>query len=101
MTRGNWLALVLTVTGLVRLAPDDPYVVDQVVPAFGMSATKTAQLDVGEMPALTVTVSMVLPLPPVQYIVKVHTPAATVWVGRLVKPHTAVTTPPAAWWRTG
>jgi hypothetical protein len=66
-----------------------------VVPAFGIAATNPAQLDVADIPALTVIVSFVLPFPPFQYMVKVHTPAATVWAGRLVKPQTAVT--PADW----
>jgi hypothetical protein len=78
MTRGSWLALVLTVKGLAVLAPDDPYVVDHVVPGFGIAATNAAQLDVADIPALTVTVSMVLPFPPLQYKVKVQTPPATV-----------------------
>src|SRR5258708_25983481 len=97
MTRGSWLALVLTVKGLVVLAPDDPYVVDHVVPGFGIAATNAAQLDVADIPALTVTVSMVLPFPPPQYKVKVQTPPATVCAGRLVKPQTEVTPPEADW----
>src|SRR5450759_4618859 len=75
------------------VAPDEPYVVDHVVPAFGTVATNPAQLAVADTPALTVTASLVLPFPPVQYMVKVHTPAATVWAGRLVKPHVDVTPP--------
>src|ERR1700693_2427469 len=62
-----------------------------------MAATNVAQLEVADIPALTVTVSFVLPFPPLQFIVKVHTPAATVWAGRLVKPHTEVTPPAADW----
>jgi hypothetical protein len=95
MTSASWLALVLTVSGLVKLAPDDPKVVDHVEPTFGIVATNGAQLAVAETPAITVTVSLVAPVPPVQYIVKVQTPAATVWVGRFVNPHVEVT--PADW----
>jgi hypothetical protein len=81
--------------GLVVLAPDDPYEVVHVEPTFGIAATKSAQLAVAETPALTLTVSFVAPLPPVQYIVKVQTPAATVCVGRFVNPQVEVT--PADW----
>ena len=88
---------MLTVNGLVVLAPDDPKVVDQVVPAFGMVATKPAQVAVAETPAVTVTVSLVAPEPPVQYIVKVQTPAVTVCAGRFVNPQVDVTPPEADW----
>src|SRR5882672_2592300 len=90
MTSASWLALVLTVNGLVVLTPEEPYVVAHVEPTFGMVATNRAQLAVAETPALTVTVSLVAPDPPVQYIVNVQTPAATVWVGRLVNPQVDV-----------
>src|SRR5260370_28055509 len=83
ITIGSWLPLVLTVKGLVVLAPFAPYVVDHVLPAFGIVATKPAQLDVSETPAATVTVSLVRPDPPGQYIVKIQTPAATGCVERL------------------
>src|SRR5207245_10412874 len=97
MTIGSWLALVVTVNGLVRLAPDEPYVSVHVLTPLGTVATNPVQLEVSEMPALSVTVSLVFPLPPVQYIVKLQVPAATVWAGRLVKPKT-VATPPAEDW---
>src|SRR5438132_4042317 len=97
MTCGSWLVLVLTVKGLVVFAPFDPYVVVHVEPTAGTVATKAAQLAVAETPAAMVTVSLVVPEPPVQYIVNVHTPAATVWAGRLLKDQ-VFTTPPAADW---
>jgi hypothetical protein len=90
ITSGSWLALVLTVNGLEALAPPEPNVVDHVEPALGTVATKPAQLDVAETPAAMVTVSLVLPVPPVQYIVNVHTPAATVWAGRPLNDHVVV-----------
>src|SRR5437764_6254227 len=62
-----------------------------------MEGVKPAQVAVAETPALTVTVSMVLPEPPVQYIVNDHTPAVTVCAGRLVNPKTEVTPPDADW----
>src|SRR5260370_14329283 len=62
-----------------------------------MIGTKTAQLAVTETPTLTVTVSLVFPSPPVQYIEKLHTPAATVCAGRLVNPKTVVTPPGVDW----
>jgi hypothetical protein len=93
ITSGSWLALVLTVTGLVVLAPVAPKVVDHVVPAFGIVATNATQLDVGEIPAVTVTVSLKLPVPPVQFIVKLHAPAATVCRGRFENAHVVVVPP--------
>src|SRR6266851_435307 len=78
MTTGSWPALVLTVNGLVRFAPDEPYVAVQVLSPSGTMATNPVQLEVSEMPALSVTVSLVFPLPPVQFIVKLHVPAETV-----------------------
>src|SRR5579864_7928071 len=77
MSSGSWLALVLTVNGLVRFVPLAPYVATQVDPAFGTRATNPAQLAVADTPAAIVTSSRVFPVPPFQYIVKVHTPAAT------------------------
>ena len=74
---------------------------DQVVPPFGIVATKPAQLAVAETPALTVTVSLVFPVPPVQYMVKDHTPAATVCAGRLVNPQVDVTPPAVDWMEQG
>src|SRR6266851_5588908 len=62
-----------------------------------MVARNPAQLAVSETPAATVTVSLVLPLPPVQYMVKGQTPAATVCRGRLVNPQVDVTPPAAVW----
>jgi hypothetical protein len=97
MTIGSWLALVLTVNGLVVFVPFDPYVAVHVDPTAGTAATKAAQLDVAETPAAIETVSLVLPVPPVQYMVNVHTPAATVCAGRLLNDH-VLTTPPAADW---
>src|SRR5260370_13447507 len=93
MAIGSWLVLVVTVNGLVRFAPDEPYVAVHVLSPLGTVATNPVQLDVSEMPALSVTVSMVFPLPPVQFIVKLHVPAATVWAGRFVNPKTVVTPP--------
>jgi hypothetical protein len=81
---------VLTVNGLVVLAPLFPNVVVQVLPTFGMMARKPAQLPAATTPTLTATVSRVKPDPPVQYMVKDHTPALTVCAGRFVKPHTLV-----------
>jgi hypothetical protein len=83
ITSGSWLPLVvpplvLTVKGLVVWVPLGPKVVDHVVPAFGMVATKPAQLAVADTPALTVTELLTLPVPPIQYIVKSQTPPATV-----------------------
>ena len=49
-------------------------------------ATKPAQLAPTTAPAVTVTVSFVVPEPPVQYMVKDHTPALTVCEGRFVNP---------------
>ncbi len=85
ITRGNWLALVLTVNGLVVLTPLLPNVVVH-VPTLGIVATKPAQLAPTTAPAVTVTVSFVVPEPPVQYMVKDHTPALTVCEGRFVNP---------------
>jgi hypothetical protein len=73
-----WLALVLTVKGLVVCAPVVPKVVVQVVPAFGIVFATPRQLAVLETPTATVTVSLMLPVPPLQYIVKVQVPAETV-----------------------
>src|SRR6266581_2365403 len=56
-----------------------------------------AQLAVAEMPALNATVSFVEPVPPVQYMVKAHTPADTVCSGRLVNSKTVVTPPELDW----
>src|SRR2546421_8311958 len=97
MTIDSWLALVLTVNGLVVLTPLDPYVDDQVEPTLGMSGTKAAQLDVAETPTAMLTVSFVFPVPPVQYILKLHTPAATVCAGRLLNDHVVVTPPDWIW----
>src|SRR5690349_12798643 len=97
MTRGSWLALVLTVNGLVVFAPFDPYVAVHVEPAAGTVGTKAVQLDVAETPAAIVTVSLVLPDPPVQYMVNVHVPAATVCAGRLLNDQ-VLTTPPEPDW---
>jgi hypothetical protein len=72
-----WLALVLTVKGLVVFAPVVPKVVIQVVPRFGIVVTTPAQLAVGETPAATVTVSLMLPDPSFQYMVKLQIPAET------------------------
>ena len=60
---------------------------------MGISGTKAAQLDVAETPTAMLTTSLVLPLPPVQYILKLHTPAATVCAGRLLNDQ-VVTAPP-------
>jgi hypothetical protein len=73
-----WLALVLTVKGLVVCAPALPKVVVQVVPALGMLFPTPRQLAVGETPTATVTVSLTLPVPPLQYIVKLQVPAEIV-----------------------
>ncbi len=67
----------------------------QVVPLFGIVGVKPAHVGKALTPTLTVTVSTVRPLPPLQYIVNDHTPAVTVWAGRFVNPKTAVI-PPAA-----
>jgi hypothetical protein len=93
MTIGSWLELVVTVNGLVRLAPDEPYVAVQVLSPLGTVARNPMQLEVSEMPALSVMVSLVFPLPPVQFKVKLHVPPATVWAGRFVNPKTVVTPP--------
>jgi hypothetical protein len=90
MTNAPWLALVLTVTGLVVFAPLVPKVVVQVVPPFGIVATNPAQLAPATAPTLTITVSLVEPVPPVQLKVNDQTPALTVCDGRLVKPKTDV-----------
>src|SRR5437764_14904391 len=87
MTIGSWLALVLTVNGLVVFVPFDPYVAVHVDPTAGTVATKAAQLDVAETPAAIETVSLVLPVPPAPYMVNVHTPAASVCAGRSVARH--------------
>src|SRR5260370_40149778 len=62
-----------------------------------MVARNPTQVAVSETPALTVTVSLVLPLPPVQYIVKSQTPRATVCSGRLLNDQTVVTPPAVDW----
>src|SRR5260370_4287713 len=77
MTIGSWLALVVTVNGLVRFAPDEPYVAVHVLSPLGTVATNPLQLHVSEMPALRVTVSIVFPLPPVHVLVHLHVPAGT------------------------
>jgi hypothetical protein len=83
--------LVLSVNGLVVCAPVGPKVVDHVVPAIGIvGGNNTAQLAVADTPALIVTVSLTLPVPPPQYMVKSQTPEATVWTGRFVKLHVYV-----------
>src|SRR5437879_10077735 len=97
MTRGSWLALVLTVKGLTVLAPDDPNVVVHVLGGLGTVATNPTQLAVAETPALTVTVSLVAPVPPVQNMVKSHKPAETVCSGRLLSSKTVVTPPALDW----
>jgi hypothetical protein len=92
------VVVVLTVNGLAVFAPDDPNVVVHVLSGLGMVGTNPAQLAVSETPALTVTVSLLLPVVgPVQYIVKSHRPAATVCSGRLVNAQTVVTPPVADW----
>src|SRR2546429_361369 len=63
MTIGSWLALVLTVNGLVVFVPFDPYVAVHVDPTAGTVATKAAQLDGAETPAAIETVSLVVPVP--------------------------------------
>src|SRR6266581_3540326 len=93
ITSGSWLALVVTVNGLVGFAPAEPKVVDHVLRAFGITETKPAQLAVAETPTFNVTVSLVEPFPPVKYMVKLHVPAATVCAGRPVKAHVAETPP--------
>src|SRR2546430_16445578 len=77
-----WLPLVLTVNGLVVLAPPPPYVVVHVVPTFGTEGTNRAQLAPDTTPALMATRSSVLPAPPVQYMGNVHTPAGGGCPGR-------------------
>src|SRR5262245_2980255 len=62
-----------------------------------MVATNPAQLVVAEIPAVMLTLSLVEPVPPGQYIVKVHTPAATVCAGRPVHPQVVVIPPDADW----
>src|SRR5712692_2382656 len=89
---------VLTVNGLLVFTPDVPNVVVHVLGGLGMRARNPAQLAVAETPALTVTVSLLLPVVgPVQYIVKSHCPAATVCNGRLVNAQTVVTPPAVDW----
>jgi hypothetical protein len=95
ITSGSWLALVLTVNGLPVFAPPDPNVVVHVLPALGIVATNPAQLEVRETPTATLTVSVFVGLPGIQYIVKVQTPAATVCAGSPVHAHVVVI-PPAA-----
>src|SRR5712692_10856577 len=90
ITSAAWLALVWTVNGLVVLVPLFPNVVVQVVPPLGTVATKPAQLAPATTPALTVTVSRVLPVPPVQFIVNDQKPELIVCAGRFVKPKTDV-----------
>src|SRR6202171_471981 len=85
MTRGSWLALVLTVNGLVVCTPAGPNVVVHVVPAFGIVATNPTQLAPTATPALTLTVVLAPATPPDQYIVNDHVPAATVCAGRFGK----------------
>ena len=65
--------------------------------AFGIVATNPTQLAVADTPAVMVTVSLVAPEPPVQYMVKLQTPAVTVCAGRLVNPQVVVTPPDADW----
>jgi hypothetical protein len=67
-----------------------PKVVVHVLPPFGTVATKPAQLAVADTPAVTVTVSLVVPVPPVQYIVKDQTPALIVCSGKLENANTEV-----------
>ena len=62
-----------------------------------MIATKPAQLAVAETPEVMLTESLVAPEPPDQYIVKVHTPAATVCAGSPVHAQVVVTPPAADW----
>src|SRR5581483_2576088 len=66
-----------------------------------MLAAKPAQLEVAETPTVIETVSDVDPVPPDQYIWKVHTPAEIVCAGRFVKPHTVVTPPACDWMEHG
>ncbi len=104
MISGNsWLALVLTVNGLAVNVPDKPYVAVQVLGAAGTVATNPAQLVVAETPALRVAVSLVLPLPPIQYIVKLQTPGDTVCgcASGLVNAKTVVTPPADDWMAQG
>ena len=68
-----------------------------VVPTFGTEGTKSAQLAPDTTPALMVTVSTVLPVPPVQYMVKVHTPAVIVCAGRAVHAQVVMTPPDWDW----
>jgi hypothetical protein len=70
-TTSVWLALVLTVNGLVVLAPLFPNVVVQVAPPFGIDAT---QVPAEIRPTLRVTVSLNVPLPPFQYMVNDQVP---------------------------
>lgn len=93
MTSEAWLALVLTVRGLVLFTVAEPYGAVQVEPPLGTCAAKPAQLAVAETPAAMVTVSFVVADPPVQTIVNVHRPAATVCAGRFVKAQTVVMPP--------
>src|SRR5258708_33894395 len=93
MTIGSWLALVVTVNGLVRYAPDEPYVAVHVLSPLGTVATDPVQLEVSEAAALSVTVAVVFPLPPAQWIVNLHGPAPTGWACRCGNPNACVTTP--------
>ncbi len=93
MTSASCGALVLTFKGFAVLPVALPNDVDQVLPTLGTVATKPAQLAVADTPAETLTVSLVDPLPPFQYIVKVHTPAATAWAGSELNANTVVTPP--------
>jgi hypothetical protein len=57
---------------------------------LGIVAAKPAQLAPATAPTLTVTVSLVAPVPPAQYMVNDQTPALIVCAGRFVKPNTEV-----------
>src|SRR4029077_2701306 len=87
--RAGWLALVLTVKGIVVCAPKAPKVVVHVLPPPGIVATKPAQLAVADTPTLKVTCDRGIGPAGVQYIVNDQTPAATVCAGRPVKENTA------------
>ena len=67
------------------------------MPALGTEGTNRAQLEPETTPALMVTVSSVLPVPPVQYMVNVHTPAVIVCAGRAVHAQVVMTPPDWDW----
>src|SRR3989442_7581906 len=88
MARESCLALVLTVKGLVVCSPPAPKVVVQVVPPFGMVATKPAQLGPGATPTPREIVDLGIAPAGVQYMVKDQIPAEIVCAGRLVNEKT-------------